>query len=92
MAQDDSVSLRERVKANGGRVFPKGPSVTLLVDIKDDGRATYARLREVLQDYRDMLTAFTNDATTEGAEDTESHTGIRPPLSQPHPPYQPIPP
>jgi hypothetical protein len=59
--------LRERVKANGGRVFPNGPSVTLLIDIKDDGRTTYARLRDVLQEYKEMLTSFTNDSTQEGA-------------------------
>lgn len=59
--------LRERAQANGGRVFPGGPSILLLVDIKGNGEATYARLREVLQDYRDILTSFTNDSTTEGA-------------------------
>ncbi len=59
--------LRERALANGGRVFPGGPSITLLVDIKGNGEATYARLREVLQEYREVLTSFTNDSTTEGA-------------------------
>lgn len=53
--------LRERVKAGGGRVFPGGPTLTLLVDIKADGAGTYARLREVLAGYRDMLTVFHRD-------------------------------
>lgn len=53
--------LRGRVKAGGGRVFPGGPSLTLLVDLKADGVATYARLREVLAGYRDMLTVFHRD-------------------------------
>jgi hypothetical protein len=47
--------LRERVRKNGGRVYPGGPVVTLLIDIKDDGPTTYARLREVLKDYADMF-------------------------------------
>ena len=59
--------LRARAQANGGRVFPGGPSITLLVDIKDDGRTTYARLRDVLGEYKDILTSFTHDTTTEGA-------------------------
>jgi hypothetical protein len=59
--------LLERAKANGGRIYPGGPVFTLLVDIKDDGRKTYARLREVLKPYAEMLTEFTDDATTERA-------------------------
>lgn len=53
--------LRGRVKAHGGRVFPDGPTLTLLVDLKADGAATYARLRDVLAGYRDMLTVFHRD-------------------------------
>lgn len=60
-------SLRERANANGGRVFPGGPSITLLVDIKSDGPATYEKLRQVFEGYKDILTSFTNDSTTEGA-------------------------
>jgi len=59
--------LLARAKANGGRIYPGGPVFTLLVDIKDDGRKTYARLREVLKTYAEMLTEFTDDATTERA-------------------------
>lgn len=55
--------LRERVKQNGGRVHPDGPPVTLLIDIKDDAAATYARLSAVLGEYAEMLTSFTKDAT-----------------------------
>lgn len=55
--------LRERVRQNGGRVYPGGPPVTLLIDIKDDGAATYARLSAVLGEYAEMLTSFTKDAT-----------------------------
>ena len=50
--------LRERVRANGGRVYPDGPTVRLLVDIKDDGVQTYYALRQVLAQYEEMLTVF----------------------------------
>lgn len=50
--------LRERVRANGGRLFPGGPPAILLIDQKTDGAPTWARLREVLAGYREMLTVF----------------------------------
>jgi hypothetical protein len=59
--------LRARVKANGGRVYPKGPSVMLLIDIKSDAEQTYAVLRTVLKEYADILTEFTADQTTTNA-------------------------
>lgn len=55
--------LRARVRANEGRVYRGGPTFTLLVDIKGDAELTYRRLREVLADYREMLTAFGPDRT-----------------------------
>lgn len=59
--------LKKRVLANGGRVFPGGPPFSLLIDIKDDAAATYTRLRQVLVDYRDILTSFRPDRTERGA-------------------------
>ena len=59
--------LLARVKAHGGRVHPGGPPVTLLVDIKADAEATYARLKEVLAPYRTMLTVFRPDRTETNA-------------------------
>lgn len=50
--------LRERAKKNGGRVFPKGPEFTLLIDLKSDWKITYPALRAVLTNYTDMLTTF----------------------------------
>jgi len=50
--------LRARVRKNGGRVYPNGPGVILLVDVKSDGEETYAALREVLRAYAEMLTAL----------------------------------
>lgn len=50
--------LRERVRANGGRVFRGGPTVVLLVDVKSEAKATYAALHEVLKNYAELLTEF----------------------------------
>jgi len=47
--------LRERVKANGGRVYPDGPAFYLLVDVKTEAAATYAALDKVLAPYADLL-------------------------------------
>ena len=52
--------LRERVRRNGGRLYPAGPSAILLIDVKSDAEATYAALRELLKEYADMLTVFRN--------------------------------
>ena len=53
--------LRERVKANGGRVHRGDPAITLLVDIKSEASATYAALHELLQRYASMLTTYRGD-------------------------------
>ena len=55
--------LLERVRAKQGRVYPDGPDLTLLIDIKSEGESTYAALREVLKSYAEMLTVFTDDST-----------------------------
>lgn len=54
--------LRERVRKNGGRVYPNGPEVTLLIDVKGDWRATYPVLRDILKQYVEILTTFHGDA------------------------------
>lgn len=48
--------LRERAKANGGRVYKDGPTFYLLIDVKTDAKATYAALSKVLEEYADVLT------------------------------------
>jgi hypothetical protein len=53
--------LRERVQINGGRVYRNGPEVTLLIDFKSEAEATYTALRQVLNDYAEMLTVFRPD-------------------------------
>src|SRR5207244_865909 len=48
--------LRERVKANGGKVHAGGSPFFLLIDVKTDAKATYAELAKVLEEYADILT------------------------------------
>jgi hypothetical protein len=50
--------LRERVKNNGGRVYPGGPEFTLLVEFKGDWRTSYPVLRRMLEGYAPMLSTF----------------------------------
>jgi len=47
--------LRERAKANGGRIYPGGPPVFLLVDVKSKAMETCAALLKVLDGYEEML-------------------------------------
>ncbi|QEG23568.1 alkaline phosphatase D family protein [Mariniblastus fucicola] len=55
--------LREVVGKNGGRVYPNGPeTITLLIDIKNDGRDVFPLLKETLAQYKDMLCCVENDA------------------------------
>lgn len=50
--------LRERIKKNAGRVYPNGPEVTLLIDLKSEWPEIYPVLRKVLQEYREILVTF----------------------------------
>src|SRR5262245_9032278 len=50
--------LRERIKANGGRVYRGGPDFYLLIDVKTEAEATYAALDKVLANYADILTVI----------------------------------
>src|SRR5262249_10873063 len=47
--------LRERIKANHGRVYPDGPTIFLLIDVKTEAKSTYAALAKVLARYDDIL-------------------------------------
>lgn len=49
--------LREFAGQHGGRLWPDGPSLTLLVDIKADGKATYQALARLLAEYGDIVSA-----------------------------------
>jgi hypothetical protein len=59
--------LRDRVRRNGGRVHRHGPTHLLLIDLKSEAEPTYRRLREVLADYREILTVFRSDRTVTNA-------------------------
>jgi hypothetical protein len=52
--------LRQRVKANGGSVYPGGKPFYLLIDLKSEGESTYAALDKVLAEYADILTSVQN--------------------------------
>jgi hypothetical protein len=75
--------LRERVKKNGGRVYPAGPECTLLIDLKSDWHDSYPVLREILKQYAGLLTTFRPGATEtnairviiSGSRSTEMFTG-----------------
>ncbi len=48
--------MRDRVRANGGRLYKNGPPAWLLVDVKTEANSTYAALDKVLANYADILT------------------------------------
>ncbi|MCS6866346.1 MAG: phosphatidylinositol-specific phospholipase C/glycerophosphodiester phosphodiesterase family protein [Gemmataceae bacterium] len=50
--------LRQRAKANGGKIYRNGPEFYLLIDIKSDAQETYAALTKVLEQYADILTVI----------------------------------
>jgi hypothetical protein len=50
-------SLRERIRANGGRVYRGGPPIFLLIDVKTEAKATYIALDKVLARYADILSS-----------------------------------
>lgn len=49
--------LREIAGQAGGRLWPDGRSLTLLVDIKADGKASYQALARLLTEYDDIISA-----------------------------------
>jgi hypothetical protein len=69
--------LAERVHRNGGHVYAKPGRFFLLVDIKDDPRATYGALQKVFARYSDILTAIEAGKVRPGAV-TVVLTGNRP--------------
>jgi len=51
--------LAQRVRKNGGSVYPNSPELLLLIDVKSEADTTYQQLKSVLTNYSDMLTTFT---------------------------------
>ncbi len=56
--------LRQRIRKNGGNVYPDGSPLLLLIDIKSAGNATYTVLDNVLASYADILTHSLNGNLT----------------------------
>jgi hypothetical protein len=48
--------LRERIRNNQGRVYPGGPTFTLLIDIKSESSSTFDALHQLLSQYPDVFT------------------------------------
>jgi hypothetical protein len=69
--------LSKRVEENGGHVFKRPSRFFLLVDIKSQPQAVYAKLKEILPRYERMLTAVEGGKLREGAV-TIVLTGARP--------------
>jgi hypothetical protein len=59
--------LRELAEKNGGRIYPNGPTLTLLVDIKTEAEAAYQELKKVLSRYEKILTRFSGDKISTNA-------------------------
>lgn len=55
------IPLQALAVKNGGRIYPNGPTVTLLVDIKSEGESTYKALDQLFQKYADLLTSFSGE-------------------------------
>jgi len=69
--------LRERVRANGGRVHRDGPQFSLLIDIKSDAETTYTALHKVLEEYADLFAKAEGD-TIEASPVLALISGARP--------------
>lgn len=59
--------LQSRSQANNGRIYKEGPTVTLLVDIKTNGKAAYAALEDLLARYDDLVSITRNGKHTQKA-------------------------
>jgi hypothetical protein len=59
--------LKERVQANGGRVYPDVPTFYLMIDVKTEAKATYAAVDKVLARYGDMLSVTRDGRFQSGA-------------------------
>ncbi len=58
--------LSRRIQQQGGSVYGDGQPLTLLIDIKSDGEATYRALHELLLGYRHLLSQVENNALHPG--------------------------
>lgn len=68
--------LRDRVKANAGKVYKAGAPFFLMIDVKTEAKGTYAALAKVLESYADILTV-TRDGKVESKAVTVVISGNR---------------
>jgi len=73
--------LQERARRNRGKIYPNGPTLMLLIDIKTEARSTYAALDELLRKYADLLTEVRDGVVVERAV-TVVVSGNRPSLEE----------
>ncbi len=59
--------LRAYAQERGGRLYAGAPPLLLLVDVKSEAEATYARLDSLLRRYADLVTIYADAAVVEGA-------------------------
>ena len=59
--------LRLIAEKNGGRIYPGDQSLTLYIDVKDDGEQTYQAIDRALAPYAGLLTRYENGQVTPGA-------------------------
>ncbi|MGF1580003.1 MAG: phosphatidylinositol-specific phospholipase C/glycerophosphodiester phosphodiesterase family protein [Gemmataceae bacterium] len=55
--------LRKHIRQQKGQVYPTGEQLLLLIDIKNNGEATYKVLHKLLAQYADIVTKFTPKQT-----------------------------
>lgn len=68
--------MRELTRTNKGRIYPGGPTVFLLIDVKSDAEKTYASLSKVLARYDDLF-SVTRDGKFEAKAVTAVISGNR---------------
>jgi uncharacterized protein with von Willebrand factor type A (vWA) domain len=59
--------LRRRIEANRGRVYKKGPTFWLMIDVKSEARSTYKAVDRLLRRYADILSSVTGGTFKQGA-------------------------
>lgn len=50
--------LNTLAKRNGGRIYPSGPELILLIDIKADGKKAFAELQKLLDEFPDLISSM----------------------------------
>lgn len=58
--------IKNIIKLNGGNLVKSGEELFLLVDFKSEGENTYKRLKEILKEYKNILTRVENGDEIQG--------------------------